>query len=169
MTKVRDKAEPLPPVTRNNARDFACLTLKNLKYIRTTSHLYTDVHVVTQLANSLLGLIVFPFEEGIIDPVEAWSLERWKRKGWPSWTIHLDNDPKEKTKTLGRLVFHLRNAVAHRRLRFSSDSSELSKVTFHAQDAERKNSAPYWRASISGAHLLVFCEKLAAIIDDELG
>jgi hypothetical protein len=155
-------------MTRDDAREFARRTLANLDYIGRAQRFTEEVHLVTQLANSLLGLVVFPFEKEVIGPIELWTLARWREKGWPCWQIHQDEDKREETTTLGRLAYHLRNAIAHRRLRFSSDSPDLSKVTFYAHDALTKTSPPYWRASINGKDLLAFCRWLALSIDDEL-
>lgn len=158
----------LPAVTREDAREFAQRTLKNLVHIKRAFESHEDVHLVTQLANSLLGLVVFPWEKDAIAPVATSELVDLARAGWPAWNIYQDDDTKEKTTNLGRLAYHLRNAVAHRRVSFSSDQPALRDVVLHVHDRKNAKAPIYWRASINAEHLLDFCERLAGFIDEEL-
>lgn len=48
--------------TRQDALEFASRTLKNLQFLESAREAGADVHVVTQLVNSLLGFVVFPLE-----------------------------------------------------------------------------------------------------------
>ena len=48
---------------RNTVWGFSARTLKNLAYLDAARDEGADVHVVTQLVTSLLGLIVFPYQE----------------------------------------------------------------------------------------------------------
>lgn len=165
---TRDGMDQLPPVTRDDAREFARRTLRNLNQIRSAVESGGDAHLVTQLANSLLGLIVFPWESDVIDSVADVPLADLAQRDWPSWTVHQDDDEKEKTKTLGRLAYHIRNAIAHRRLSFSSDSPIPRQVVLHVHDCKSEGAPAYWRASINAEDLSGFCERLGQIIDNEL-
>lgn len=49
--------------------------------------------------------------------------------GWPVWNTTLG-----KTNTLYQLIRHVRNALGHRRVTFSSDSRVLSEVHLHFAD-----------------------------------
>ena len=46
---------------RGTSEGFAQRTRKNLLYIEEASRSGADVHAVTQIVNSLLGLVVFPW------------------------------------------------------------------------------------------------------------
>lgn len=48
--------------SRNDSRGFADRTRKNLLFIEQAYESGNDVHVVTQIVTSSLGLIVFPWE-----------------------------------------------------------------------------------------------------------
>jgi hypothetical protein len=85
------------------------------------------------LANSLLGLIVFSVEKKFVRFIREEKLQDLAKKGWPSWTFELAS-----SETLGDLVYHLRNAVAHGRLLFSSDSRNPADVRIRAEDARPK-------------------------------
>src|SRR5207244_2919357 len=88
-----------------------------------------DVHVITQVANSLLMLVVFPWERDFVDQVAAVSLSTLADDRWPAWKI-----TRGSVNTLGDLVRRIRNAAAHGHLQFSSDSRLLSEVTISLSD-----------------------------------
>ena len=77
------------------------------------------------------------------------SLDELVTRGWPQWRITVDTG-KEPTKTLGLLVWHLRNAVSHYGLRFTSDEAHLEDVAIKVEDRPRKGAKPNWQAEIRG-------------------
>jgi ADP-ribosylglycohydrolase len=156
-------------VGRNDAYVFAQRTLANLDHVLETARANRDLHPVTQLANSLLGLVVFPYERAIVKKLEERELA--SLDGWPKWDLKVDDsEPSKKTKTLGRLLWHLRNAAAHGRLRFSSDSTDLQDVRLIVEDKPNQPDATVnWRAEISAAQLEGFCRRLVQLIEAELG
>jgi hypothetical protein len=97
--------------------DFASRTLKNLDFVqRQVREGNTDLFEVTQLWNSLLGLIVLPLEtdKGRIPATPMAELES---QGWPRLTKNTHDH-----ESLHSLVKHLRNAVAHANVRFIARS-----------------------------------------------
>ena len=72
-------------------------------------------------------------------------------------------------RNLGDLVYHLRNAVAHGRLVFSSDSRDPTQVRIQAEDAKSGDKHVYWRASISAPDLRAFCKLYIELLDDVIG
>ncbi len=150
--------------TRNDALEFGARTLENLECLEAAREQGKDVHVVTHLANSLLGLIVFPFEKHFVRFILKQRLNDLAKKGWPSWIFEQGS-----ADTLGDLVYHLRNAVAHGRLVFSSDCRDPAEVRILAEDARGKNKAVYWRASIAATDLRAFCKLYVALLEDVIG
>ncbi len=61
---------------RNKTEIFAGRVLKNLRYIMGQRKNGADVHEVTQLAVSLLGLVVFPWEKGALERARITESER---------------------------------------------------------------------------------------------
>ncbi len=158
-------ARPTPPLaSRNESLGFAHRTLKNLRRIETAYTDDDDVHVVTQRVLSLLGVVVFPWAEGVEQNIKKLRLEGLGPKGWPTWDIFLGE-----SKTLGELLGHLRNAVAHRRLRFTSDSPDPSNVSIEFEDGPRGNHEPNWGARISADDLKLFLEKFMELVDNTIG
>jgi len=151
--------------TRNNAIEFAKRTRMNLEYIESASRRGEDVHVVTQLANSLLGLIVFPWEKEFVKYIRELKLDELEKDGWPRIEVTIGH-----CQTLHDLVRHLRNAVAHGHLEFSSDSRDASTVTITAEDYRKKNGSPAnWRARIGAKSLGEFCERFMDLLEDTIG
>lgn len=155
---------------RNDPLGFANRTLKNLQYIEKAQPGHSkDVHVVTQLIVSLLGLVVFPKENhlpvkvDIEDHIKDLLLADLIKNGWPEWDITYEATP---TKTLGHLWGHIRNAVAHGRLSFDSDSPNPSKVIIELKDVDfqKKDHPVTWQATIRADRLRMFCEKFIELL-----
>lgn len=154
--------------SRGTPQGFATRTLTNLDYIEEGRKKGDDVHAVTQRILSLLGLVIFPHEKQAFSEIESRSLAGLEHDGWPTWKVTLDEPPKNKTKTatLGRLLEHFRNAVAHGRVSYApennADSRNPTLVTVVFEDAPNHNASPNWRASISADDLLEFCRQLSS-------
>ena len=154
-------------LSRNLSEIFARRVRKNLNFIIKERHQGEDVHEVTQLVISLLGIIVFPWEANALSQLEEMNLHELEAKGWPHWHIILDT--KGDTNTLYKLVRHLRNAASHRRLRFTSDHEDMNQVEIEFEDAPTKNSPPNWRARINASDLKTFCDYFTETLEDFVG
>lgn len=105
--------------------DFAQRTLRNLDHIQELAAAGDEtVYDVTQLWNSLLGLIVLPRERQIkLIPVTPMS-EVWTR-GWPRISV---SGPEYEPETLRGFVTALRNAVAHFNVDFGAADGDITSV-----------------------------------------
>ena len=153
-----------PYVPRNDAIVFASRVQKNLKYVMHGFDNQKDVHVVTQLVTSLLGLVVLPWERELVRHIKKVKLKDLADQGWPEWSTTLG-----KTETLGELIHRVRNAVAHGSFMFSSDSRLLSEVVLEVEVKKTKCSEPYWRAHIGGCELYSFCLLFSEYIEETIG
>jgi hypothetical protein len=165
-------SEPAP--TRNDTIEFCRRTRLNFEFIEKTkaSDPSASVYVVTQLTLSLLGIVVFPYERIDHPGILAKTVDEMKTEGWFGWSVTLDTPKKGKplTSTLGDLLFHLRNAVAHGRLTFSSDSPRIRDVVVTAEDQPHaKGAAVNWRAEITGPALKHFCMVFLEFVDGVVG
>jgi hypothetical protein len=154
-------------LSRSSTEGFAKRVRKNLDFVIRRRQEGDDVHEVTQLVVSLLGLIVFPWEANALKNLESLKLLDLQRDGWPPWEILLDEIGD--TSTLGKLTWHLRNAASHRRIGFSSDDPDLSSVTITFEDAPASRAPANWRASISGEGLKGFCDRLGERLEELVG
>ena len=151
--------------SRNQSLEFAKRTRKNLEYIQHAYNSGADVHVVTQTINSLLGLIVFPWEQGFDADIKNKKLDELEKEGWPRWMV-----TKEHHSTLGELIKNLRNAAAHRNLTFSSDSRDIEHVKMEIWNRKSKKSEyKIWEAHISASDLRVFCLKFIELLEQTIG
>lgn len=152
--------------TRGHALGFASRTRKNLEYIEDAFKSGANVHVITQLANSLLGLIVFPWEKHFVDSISKVRLDDLAKRGWPIWTI-----TKGSCETLGELIKYLRHSVAHGNILFSSDSRNIDEVNIDVENypSGNKDKGPNWTAKISARDLRQFCILFIELIEDTIG
>ena len=110
--------------------DFSQRTLWNLDHVQAQAlNGNDDVFPVTQLWNSLLGLIVLPRERDLHRIPKKPVTELWA-EGWPRLTV---DGPEHQS--LHDLVTALRNAVAHFNVDFRADEPghEITSVTLWTQ------------------------------------
>ena len=156
-------------LSRNDTEVFACRVRKNLDFIMRKRSEGEDVHEVTQLVISLLGIIIFPWESGASKSIKRLRLEKLEADGWPKWDVVLDESQKGKTDTLGKLLYHLRNAAAHQRISFTTDHPKMESVDIIFEDAPFKDSPINWRASIKASELKNFCERFTIKLEELVG
>ena len=147
---------------RNTVWGFRDRVSKNLTFVNAARQQNADVHVVTEIVTSLLGLIVFPYaeiEERGYTSFQKYTLVNLSDKGWPKWTFDISSSDN-----LHDLIWHLRNAISHRRVVFSSDSREPKAVEVSFRDRPSKCSSDNWGATINAAELsrfaMLFADKL---------
>ena|ERR1035437_2372254 len=144
-------------ITRNDPLGFAALTWKNLEFIEQATQHNPDVHRITQLALSLLGLIVLQHERNRTQFDRKIRALKLADLNWPSW----DPPPDHKTDTLGKLITQLRHVIAHGGITFSSDGTDLDSVMLVFHDSKAK-----WHGTISAAHLHEFCYRFKALLEE---
>ena len=109
----------------NLTADFAKRTLQNLNYVQEGAlRGEAGVYEVTQLWNSLLGLIVLRHEH-VINRLPMIPMNELSPQGWPLLTTAGDEPP-----SVPALVRCLRNAVAHFNVEFNAGTDgEIASVT----------------------------------------
>lgn len=100
-------------------RDFALRTRRNLEAIDAHDASHGETFEVTQLINSMLGLLVFP-QQKYVDSIPKTTLAELGRTGWP---IPKVRGEFEQVKDLNQLIRYLRNAVAHFNIKFIDDGN----------------------------------------------
>ena len=144
-------------MTRNDPLRFAALTWKNLEFIEQAAHHNPDVHAITQLALSLLGLIVLQHQNHakFDNKLRATKLADLN---WPCWE---PPPPGHKTGTLGGLIERLRHVIAHGGITFSSDGADPHETMLIFHDTKAK-----WRGTISAADLREFCYRFKTFLEE---
>lgn len=151
-------------VERNDALRFAERSRHNLDFIERQSASGAPVHAVTQLVNSLLGLLVFIKEKKFNDDIRGLSLATLEAQGWPRWRSAVATP-----NSLGQLVRHLRNSVAHGGIKFSSDATALKDVSFEFTDRDPRSGQITWQGQITGPELREFVLRLVKEVDQRIG
>ena len=150
-------------IDRNTVGGFAQRVRKNLAFMIVAHESGEDVHIVTELTNALLGLIVFPYEHlrkaGVID-LRKHQFNDMTVDGWPIWTFNIGCSTN-----LDNHIWHLRNALSHQRVRFSSDARLLEEVEITFSDRPPAAATDNWSATINAAALLAFVLRFSEIID----
>ena len=113
--------------------DFAKRTRINLSIFRRIQKEYPEIieryrkvdpqigmYEVTQLINSMLGLLIFPRED-FIGKIPQKTIMELQKDGWPIPRI---KGSYPQIKNLNQLVRYLRNAIAHCNVLFKSDSNK---------------------------------------------
>lgn len=134
--------------------DFAKRTLINLDHIK-VHELAGDeeAYYVTQLWNSLAGLIVLP-KEMELDRIEPIPMIELIAEGWPDITTS-DWRPE----TLPEFVVALRNAVSHWNVTFNvTPNRQIYELVMHST-VNRRN---HWRGRMSVEVLEDVARRVAA-------
>jgi hypothetical protein len=147
-------------VSRNDAVQFAERTRANLVWIEQLAAAGEPVHPITQLVNSLLGLLVFLRERNYLNQTKNVKLSKLVQAGWPAWDSTVDQP-----KTLRQLLRHLRNSIAHGGIQFSSDSKIGNDVRITFTDRSRDTGAITWQATIASDRLRDFVLRIVNDVD----
>ncbi|MCO5199447.1 MAG: HEPN family nuclease [Anaerolineae bacterium] len=108
-------------------QDFAQRTLQNLEFIeqKVKDDPDAELYEVTQLINSLLGLVVFP-QQHFYEKVPETPLEKLAECGWPDVKTLAGDPPVAHLKELTR---YMRNAIAHFNIQFTADENPPHEIT----------------------------------------
>ncbi len=137
-------------------RDFAERTFKNLEMLE-KYYGPDDRYEVTQLVNSLLGLVVFPKEKAL-QYIPTDLLSDLKAKGWPTFDVRADNTGCD---NLRKLIENLRHGTAHDNITFEDSGGKIAWLTF-----SNKWQGKHWEGRISVADLRVFIKQLSNLLAD---
>ena len=160
------------PDSRRTTPGFAARTRRNLQLAKASFDSRKDFHVVTQLMNSLLGIVVVPWERHRREEgkqyFESGIHQDFFEKGWPNWTFTGKEEGKE-SENLKDLVRNLRNAAAHGHYTFSEDPDSrcLNEVTIRVGNGPLDSSP--WSYEIRGDKLYDFCIKLSEYLENPSG
>jgi hypothetical protein len=139
--------------------DFIERTEENLRIIEAQKGEGSGFEV-TQLINSLLGLIVLPKESNLFRETD--NLENLQNSGW-SLPTRLGG--KKIPDNLEQLVKHLRNGIAHWNIVFTANkNNQISKVRFCSKiTVGKKKGCIMWEGEFSVNNLRSFVRSLAEL------
>ena len=144
---------------RNLVRDFAQRTRVNLETLRRVQQTQPDqeVYEVTQLINSMLGLLVLP-QQWFMRRIPEIPLEQLVADGWPRPVMEGEFPPAA---NLQELVRYLRNAIAHFNLAFvADDQGQICGLRLW----NRRGGVTTWEARLALADLETITEKFIDLL-----
>jgi hypothetical protein len=143
--------------------DFAKRTRTNLETLRLLqTHKENEYKVfeVTQLINSMLGLLVFP-QQRYVEEIPETPLHELAAKGWPIPRVVGDYP---QVQDLRELVRFLRNAISHFNIEFvPGPKGEISGLRVWNKETRR----PYktkWKAELSVGDLEKITTRFIALL-----
>jgi hypothetical protein len=140
--------------------DFARRTRSNLEYIEKAQERGESVFEVTQLANSLLGLLVFPREQ-YMSRIPDTPLTVLIEQGWPEITT---THGGLKEDTLKQLMRMLRNGIAHCNVEFTAD--DRSQIT-GLRIWNTKGHSKTWEVTLTVADLRAIAFKFVELLAED--
>ena len=132
--------------------EFIARTQKNLIAIECLKDKGGEVYEVTQLLNSMLGLLIFPKERRLYEKIQPKSWDTMVEEGWP-----LPSEDYSHVSDLEQLITNMRNAVAHCNIELIPEHGEISSIefkNFRQGDNDRKH--PLWKGVYDVASLRTF-------------
>lgn len=144
--------------------DFAKRTRANLWTLRKiqSSDKNIEVYEVTQLINSMLGLLVFP-EQKFFNRIPQTPLTELVNQGWPIPKVE-GNYPQ--VDNLRELVRYLRNAITHFNVEFIADSSgQIDGL--RVWNINPRTETTTWKARITIAGIEMITEKFIQLLIKE--
>ncbi len=140
--------------------DFARRTRSNLEHVEAAEKRGEAVFEVTQLANSLLGLLVFP-REHYMRHIPDTPLAELVAKGWPDIRTTHGQLPQD---TLRQLMRMMRNSIAHCNVEFVAD--EESQIT-GIKVWNTRGGQKTWQAELTIDDLRAIALKFVELMEQE--
>ena len=132
--------------------EFIARTQKNLIAIECLKEKGVEVYEVTQLLNSMLGLLIFPKERRLYEKIQPKSWDTMVEEGWP-----LPSGDNAHVSDLEELIRHMRNAVAHCKFNLTTDHDEISSIEFrNFRRGDNHKEQPRWKGVYDVASLRTF-------------
>ncbi len=160
----KSRKEGLMTLDRGTVPGFIQRTRKNLQLIEAQHQDKSEGHVVTQLVNSLLGIMVLPHEQSGSSNVMDMTMDSFGVKGWPQEVLLLG-----RADTVREFVKHMRNAVAHGLFSFSSNSRVLGKVDITFSDRPHPKAPINWQVRFNAKQLHQFCDRFMDALENDAG
>lgn len=120
-------------------KEFFQRTIYNLELYEHHHTVCKEVfqYEITQLINSLLGLVVFVKEEGL--PFQSIELSDIKEEGAIVWNYCARNGGKLEEKNFKNFLRHIRNSISHKLLTIiSGNGTDISSIKFEDKDRDNR-------------------------------
>lgn len=152
-------------------RDFAERTRENLLRVREITEQQVDLpddertaFEVTQLINSMLGLLVFP-QQQYFDTIPETPIDDLLADGWPAIEVEsVDPEWAKPPEHLHDLMRYLRNGIAHFNVEFTERRGILTGMRIWNKNKKGRTT---WKAQISLEELELITDKFTKMLLEE--
>lgn len=147
----------------NLVHDFARRTLANLDALAQMRAQNPEVGFfeVTNLINSMLGLLIFP-QQAFINEIPPTPLSTLEEQGWP---IPRVTGKFAQVQNLNQLLRYLRNAIAHCNVKFKAgNQGEIIGLVVWNNDTRKPGSSKTWQAELTLDEIEKITRKFVALI-----
>jgi len=143
--------------------DFAKRTRANLEFIEHATG--SNVFEVTQLFNSMLGLLVFP-QQSYMDRIPETPLQDLVNAGWPAINV-IKGSPSYDN--LRQLIRMLRNGVSHCNVRFIADNNnQVTGLRVWNHVGGNKINPKNWEVDLGIHELRAIAIKFIELMESEV-
>jgi HEPN pEK499 p136 len=155
---------------RNDPLGLVRRSISNLELIERSYASHKEGHIVTQLMQTLLMLIVIPKEKGLLDQFRRWRLIDLNEQKWPS--LRPIKDDENDTATLYDVLWHMRNSISHGLFTFSGDgaggsnSRDINEIVVEFQDRNAPTAPIDWELRLEGPEVRKLCKLIEEIVFD---
>ncbi len=139
---------------------FVNRTKCNLGIIQKLSSNGEPPYEVTQLVNSLLGLVLLP-QQSLFSKIPHTPFNNLRTEGWPSAFLK-SSTRSDLHDNLHSLLICLRNGIAHFNIKLHGDGESITKVTI--LDRANKNPSPHWEVSLSIDDLKQIVDQITLLV-----
>ena len=133
---------------------FIARTQKNLIAIECLKDISCKVYEVTQLLNSMLGLLIFP-KERFFEKIQNKRWDMMVKEEWP-----LPSEDYSHVSDLKQLITNMRNAVAHCNIELIPEHGEIISIEFRDYPWGDNHKEPHWKGVYDVASLRKFVDML---------
>lgn len=143
--------------------DFAKRTLANLDSLKLLKEQNPDMrfYEVTNLINSMLGLLIFP-QQAFVNEIPPTPLSELESLGWP---IPKVIGKFSQARDLNQLVRYLRNAIAHCNVKFKAgDRDEIIGLVVWNNDTKKPGKPKTWQAELTMDEVEKIIRQFVALI-----
>ncbi len=145
---------------RDLVKDFATRTQHNLRIITDCQRSGNEAYEVTQLINSMLGLLVFP-QQRYYERLPSLTMSRLRELGWPEPILKGDIGELEDLRELFR---YLRNGIAHFNLDFTATDGVLDGVVIWNHPGGNPRKPRDWQVTLRLQELAEITDRFIDLI-----
>lgn len=140
--------------------DFIKRTQHNLSLVRGHATANKEAYEVTQLINSMLGLLVLP-QQICFGKIPQLTMNELRELGWPEPALKGEYG---ELSDLRELLNHLRNSITHFNMMFTETGGVLDGVAIWNHKGGKRENPKNWQVTLGLDELMTVTNRLIDLI-----